>query len=46
MLTEKEALLAVDAAQKAYNYGRGDWPLRKVEIKIIHFLIPVSRPQG
>ena len=26
MLTDKEAMAAVHAAQKAYNYGRGEWP--------------------
>jgi hypothetical protein len=30
MLTEKEAEEAVQAAVKAYNNGRGEWPLMPV----------------
>ena len=30
-LSEEEALKALDAARKAYNYGRGPWPTMSVE---------------
>jgi len=34
MLTEKESLDVLDAAVRAYNYGRGPWPTTSVEQRI------------
>ena len=34
LLTEKEALEALDAASSAYNYGRGIWPTMSVAARI------------
>ena len=34
LLTEKEALNALDAAVRAYDYGRGKWPTMPVEQRI------------
>jgi glyceraldehyde-3-phosphate dehydrogenase (NADP+) len=36
LLTEKEALQALDAAVKAYDNGRGKWPTMSVEQRITH----------
>jgi len=36
MLTEKEALLALDAACQAYDRGNGAWPTMSVEDRIRH----------
>ena len=36
LLTEKEALSALDAACRAYDSGRGDWPTMTVEDRIRH----------
>jgi glyceraldehyde-3-phosphate dehydrogenase (NADP+) len=36
LLTEKESLQALDAAVKAYDNGRGEWPLMSVEDRIKH----------
>jgi glyceraldehyde-3-phosphate dehydrogenase (NADP+) len=37
LLTEKEALEALDAAKKAYNNGCGEWPTMTVEQRIKRF---------
>ncbi len=36
LLTEKEALETLDAAVRAYDYGRGAWPTTSVEGRIKH----------
>jgi len=36
LLTEKEVMAALDAAVKAYDYGRGHWPTLAVEERIRH----------
>lgn len=36
LLTEKEALEALDAAVRAYNHGRGKWPTMSVAERISH----------
>jgi glyceraldehyde-3-phosphate dehydrogenase (NADP+) len=36
LLTEKEALEALDAACRAYDNGRGDWPTHSVAARIGH----------
>ncbi len=36
LMTEKEALEALDAAAKAYDEGRGLWPTLSVEARIAH----------
>lgn len=36
LLTEKESLVALDAACKAYDHGRGQWPTLSVEDRIQH----------
>ena len=36
LLTEKEALEALDAAVRAYDHGRGEWPTHSVEGRIEH----------
>lgn len=36
LLTEKEALMALDAALGAYNHGRGRWPTMSVPERIKH----------
>ncbi len=36
LLTSKEALEALDAAVRAYDYGRGSWPTTSVEGRIRH----------
>jgi len=36
LATEKEALEALDAAVKAYNHGRGEWPTMSVAKRIAH----------
>ncbi|RPI79608.1 MAG: NADP-dependent glyceraldehyde-3-phosphate dehydrogenase [Desulfobacteraceae bacterium] len=36
LLTEKEATTALDAAVRAYDYGRGHWPTLAVEERIRH----------
>jgi len=36
LLTEKEVMVALDAAVKAYDYGRGHWPTLAVEERIRH----------
>jgi len=36
LLTEKESLLALEAARRAYDNGRGDWPTMAVEDRIRH----------
>ncbi|HMA65170.1 MAG: NADP-dependent glyceraldehyde-3-phosphate dehydrogenase [Fibrobacterota bacterium] len=42
-LTEKEAMLALDAAVKAYSNGCGAWPTMSVEKRIAHVEQFVSR---
>ncbi len=37
LLTEKEALEALDAAVAAYGSGRGYWPTRSIQERITHF---------
>lgn len=34
LCTEKEAMIALDAASKAYNDGRGEWPTMSVDQRI------------
>jgi len=36
LLTSKESLEALDAAVKAYDLGKGDWPTRSVSGRIEH----------
>ncbi|MGV8075201.1 MAG: NADP-dependent glyceraldehyde-3-phosphate dehydrogenase [Syntrophobacteraceae bacterium] len=36
LLTEKEALESLDAACRAYDHGRGNWPTMSVEERIRH----------
>jgi glyceraldehyde-3-phosphate dehydrogenase (NADP+) len=36
LLTEEEALAALEAACRAYDHGRGDWPTMAVEERIRH----------
>lgn len=38
ILGEKESFEALDAAQKAYNLGRGEWPTMSVKKRIEHML--------
>lgn len=38
VLGEKESFEALDAAQKAYNLGRGEWPTMSVKKRIEHLL--------
>lgn len=35
-MTEKESLAALDAAVRAYDHGRGEWPTMSVEERIHH----------
>ncbi|MBP6977513.1 MAG: NADP-dependent glyceraldehyde-3-phosphate dehydrogenase [Bacteroidales bacterium] len=43
LLTEKESLEVLDAAEKAYNNGRGEWPTMPVEERIRHMEIFVFK---
>ncbi|MBN1973408.1 MAG: NADP-dependent glyceraldehyde-3-phosphate dehydrogenase [Sedimentisphaerales bacterium] len=43
LLTEKEALEALDAAAQAYNHGRGSWPTLSIQNRIKHVEEFVSR---
>ena len=36
LLTEKQALETLDAACRAYDHGRGEWPTMSVEERIQH----------
>ena len=45
LLTEKEALEALEAAVKAYDYGNGLWPTMPVEKRISHIEDFVQRMQ-
>jgi glyceraldehyde-3-phosphate dehydrogenase (NADP+) len=45
LLTSKESLAALDAAVRAYNLGRGDWPTMKVIERIEHVERFISRMQ-
>ncbi len=45
LLTEKEALEALDAALRAYDYGNGLWPTMSVEKRIAHIQDFVRRMQ-
>ena len=38
MLTKKEALEALDAAVKAYDNGRGEWPLSSAKTRIYYMI--------